>query len=80
MRVALYARFCSESQRETSIIDQYRSCENYAARQHGWEIIQRYEDRAISGTKDADARPGYRQVLADVKAKLFDVVLVDDFS
>lgn len=80
MRVALYARYSSEGQREASIDDQYRNCENYAKRQDGWEIAHRYQDKAISGSKDADGRPGYKQLLADAQANRFSVVLVDDFS
>jgi site-specific DNA recombinase len=77
MRVALYARYSSEHQKESSIIDQNRNCEQRAARE-GWTITARYEDKAISGT--TAERPGYQQLLTDAKAKQFDVVLVDDFS
>ena len=49
MNVAMYARFSSEHQRETSITDQFRNCEQYAARQ-GWTVTHRYEDKAISGS------------------------------
>ena len=47
MRVALYARYPSEGQREASIDDQFRT----AGRQDGWTITARYQDQAISGTK-----------------------------
>jgi site-specific DNA recombinase len=77
MRVALYARYSSEHQKESSITDQFRNCETRAARE-GWTITARYEDKAISGT--TSERPGYQQLLADAKAKQFDIVLVDDFS
>jgi hypothetical protein len=33
MRVAVYARYSSEHQREASIDDQIRNCEQYATRQ-----------------------------------------------
>ncbi len=80
MRVALYARYSSEGQREASIDDQYRNCEAYAKRQDGWTITHRYHDKAISGSQNANGRPGYRQMLTDAQARHFDVVLVDDFS
>ena len=73
-------RFSSENQREASIDDQFRNCETYADRQHGWEIIHRYEDNAVSGSQNASGRTGYRQMLADALEKRFDVLLVDDFS
>ena len=77
MRAALYARYSSEHQKESSITDQFRNCETRATRE-GWTITARYADRAISGT--TAERPEYQQMLKDAKAKLFDVLLVDDFS
>ncbi len=79
MRVAFYGRFSSDKQKDSSIDQQYRNCERFAERE-GWTIAQRYEDRAISGSKGEDGRPGYKQMLTEAKAKLFDVLLVDDFS
>ena len=77
MRAALYARYSTESQRESSIEDQYRNCERYGQRQ-GWTIVARYQDKALSGA--SRARPGYQQLLADGQARQFDVLLVDDLS
>ena len=77
MNCALYARYSSENQREASIDDQFRNCEQYAARQ-GWAITHRYADKALSGS--THERPRYQQMLKDAQAKLFDVLLVDDFS
>ena len=77
MRVALYARFSSEHQKESSIEDQNRNCETRATRE-GWTITARYADRAISGT--TSDRPDYQRMLKDAKAKAFDILLVDDFS
>src|SRR5688572_6208040 len=77
MRVALYARYSSENQKESSITDQYRNCEQYAARQ-GWSISARYEDRSISGT--TAERNGYKEMLRQAKAKQSEVLLVNDFS
>ena len=48
MKCAIYARYSSDLQRETSIDDQFRRCEEFAAKQ-GWEIVDRFADRAISG-------------------------------
>ncbi|MGH7183568.1 MAG: recombinase family protein, partial [Nitrospiraceae bacterium] len=80
MRVALYARFSSDNQKAASIDDQFRNCESYAQRQDDWTITHRYEDRAISGSQNAAGRPGYKQMLADAQARLFDILLVDDLS
>ena len=77
MKAATYCRFSSKHQKDSSIEDQLRNCEQYATRQ-GWTIMCRYEDKAISGT-DA-TRPGYQQMLTDAKAKQFNALLVDDLS
>ena len=60
LRCACYARFSSDRQSPTSIVDQVRKCRDYAERQ-GWRVLDRhiYADEAVSGaTTD---RPGLRQ-------------------
>ena len=61
MRAALYARFSTDKQRDTSIDDQMRECER-VARAAGLEVVARYEDKGISG--GTAARPGYQALLA----------------
>ena len=46
-RLALYARYSTDLQREASIDDQLRLCQAYASRQ-GWIVAGCYHDRAIS--------------------------------
>lgn len=77
MRVATYARFSSDRQKESSITDQQRNCQQRAAKE-GWVIVANYEDHAISGT--TEDRPGYQAMLKAAQQKEFDIVLVDDFS
>lgn len=77
MRVAIYARFSSEGQREASIDDQARNGEHYAVSQ-GWHVVARFDDKAISGAKRD--RPGYQAMLAAAKRREFDVLVVDDLS
>lgn len=79
MRAAIYSRYSSEGQREASIEDQNRNCEGYAKRQ-GWKVVERYADKAISGTQDEKRREGYAAMLRAARAKQFDVLLVDDLS
>lgn len=45
MRVALYARYSSDNQRDASIEDQLRQCRERAARE-GWTVVETYSDRA----------------------------------
>src|SRR5688572_7632750 len=48
MKVAIYARYSSDNQRDASIADQLRICREFAARQ-GWTVVQEFTDHAISG-------------------------------
>lgn len=79
-RCTIYARYSSDMQRDTSIEDQFRRCEEYAAGQ-GWTIVQKYADRATSGAATAGRRE--LQALLHAARELprkFDRVLVDDTS
>lgn len=77
MRVAAYARYSSDQQRDASLEDQLRNCRAYAERQ-GWPEPVAYTDAAISGARED--RPGYRMLLRDAGERRFDVLLVDDLS
>ncbi|MCW8059127.1 recombinase family protein [Agrobacterium tumefaciens] len=71
-RVALYARYSSDNQRDASIEDQLRQCRERAARE-GWTVVETYSDRAISGV--SLIRSGIQSLLADAQAGRFDMVL-----
>jgi site-specific DNA recombinase len=73
-RVALYARYSSDNQRDASIEDQLRLCRTYAERQ-SWTIVGSYADRAVSG--DSLLRAGIQAVIADAQQGRFDVVLAE---
>lgn len=75
MRVALYARYSSDQQREASIEDQLRDCRAYAARE-GWTIVEEYSDAAISGA--STHRPSLQALVRD--AGRFDVVLTESLD
>lgn len=71
-RVALYARYSSDNQRDASIEDQLRQCRERATRE-GWTIVESYFDRAISGA--SLIRSGIQTLLADAQAGRYDMVL-----
>ncbi len=71
-RVALYARFSSDNQRDASIDDQLRLCRIYAEKQ-GWTIVGTYQDRAVSGA--SLVRAGIQGLLVDALHGQFDIVL-----
>ena len=77
MKAAIYARFSTDKQSDSSIEDQSRNCTRYADRL-GMEIVHRFEDKAISGT--SKMRPGYQAMLAAAERGEFSALLVDDLS
>ena len=80
MKVVIYARYSSESQRSESIDGQIRAIEEYTKRK-GYEIVGTYIDRAKSAT--TDRRPEFLKMIEDSKSKKFDIVCVhklDRFS
>lgn len=72
-RAAIYARFSSDNQKETSIDDQVRECRAFAKRS-GLKIVGVYDDHAMTGRNDN--RPGLQRLIQDSAGKLFDIVLV----
>lgn len=76
-RVALYARYSSDKQREASIEDQIRLCEE-RARREGWTLVRRYKDQAISGA--SLMRPGIQALMQDAQGGAFDLVLTESLD
>ena len=74
IRVAIYARFSTDKQRDASIEDQIDSCRELAARE-GWQITGTYHDRATSGA--SMLRPGIEALQRDAKLGKFDLVLAE---
>src|SRR5262245_17340880 len=81
VRVACYARFSSDLQRQTSLDDQLAAAQRYA-HAHGWTVLsdQVYTDAGLSGA--SLERPGIQSLLAAAaqQPRPFDVLLVDDSS
>ena len=77
MKVALYARYSSDNQRDASIADQLRVCRAYAERQ-GWTIGEEYTDHAVSGA--TLLRAGFQALMRDALNKRFDVVLAESLD
>jgi|HubBroStandDraft_4_1064222.scaffolds.fasta_scaffold02724_5 site-specific DNA recombinase len=77
MKAALYARYSIEKQSEASVADQLRVCERIAQR-HGFEIVARFDDAAISG--GTAQRPNYQAMLGAARRREFDVIVSEDSS
>lgn len=79
-KAVIYARYSCEKQTEISIEGQLDECTKYAA-QNGYQIIDTYIDRAISGR--TDQRDAFQCMLKDSSLKAFEAVIVyklDRFS
>ena len=81
-RCAIYSRYSSDLQRDSSIEDQIRMCRQFA-RQRQWTVVEEFvvADKAISGAS-VSGRRILQSLLSAAKSKPvpFDCVLVEDTS
>ena len=77
MKVALYARYSSDNQRDASIADQLRVCRAFSERQ-GWSICEEYTDHAVSGA--TLLRAGFQALMRDALNRRFDIVLAESLD
>ena len=77
MKVAIYARYSSDNQRDASIADQMRVCRAFAERQ-GWAISQEYSDHAVSGA--TLLRSGFQALMRAALNRTFDVGLAESLD
>lgn len=68
----IYARYSSSSQRDESIEDQIADCTVYAERR-GYNVINVYSDKALSGT--TDHRPNFLKMIDDAKQGQFKYII-----
>ena len=76
LRAALYARYSTDKQRETSIADQLRAA-RLRADGEGWLIVATHLDEGVSGTTPMAFRCGGKALLADAIADRIDVLIVE---
>jgi site-specific DNA recombinase len=74
VKIAIYARYSSDSQRDASIADQLRVCRLHAEKQ-GWQVVEEYSDHAISGA--SLLRPGIQALISDAGRGRFHLVLAE---
>ena len=75
MRVALYARYSTDQQSETSAADQLAALRAHIARR-GWTEVSAYSDEGISGSALA-TRPGVQALMRAAAAGGVDLVLTE---
>lgn len=71
-RAVIYARYSSHNQREESIEQQVKKCQEYAKR-NGYTVIEIYSDKAITGK--TDERPQFQRMMRDSRKGTFDYVI-----
>jgi DNA invertase Pin-like site-specific DNA recombinase len=75
-RAALYARYSTDNQRQTSTQDQLRNCRAVALRE-GLEVAREYSDEETSAYTPLDRRPGSAELLADALAGRWQVLVIE---
>jgi len=75
-RVAAYARVSTSEQEKRHTIQIQVEELTQTIKERGWELVDRYVDNGYSGT--LQERPGIDRLLAEIKEKTIDVVLVTE--
>ena len=79
LRAAVYIRYSSENQRDGYSVEyQLDECKKYISDQ-GFVFVKAYIDEAVSG-KSANNRNAFFDLLSDVRAGMYDVVIVYKYS
>ena len=76
VRVALYARFSTDLQRQTSISDQLIAA-RARAEIEGWPVVIEHGDEGVSGAVPVALRPGGKALLGDASSGRFEVLIVE---
>ncbi len=71
-RAAIYARVSTDGQSTANQLQELRA----TAERNGWQVVQEFVDRGISGAKGRDKRPAFDALWKGVGRKDFDIVLV----
>src|SRR5262245_10536117 len=80
MKIAVYGRYSSDNQRDTSIEDQHRVVRRWAEA-HGHELVAEFSDAAVSGASTRLLN-GLQELLrsAFMQPAPFDAIVVDQLS
>src|SRR5437588_4209914 len=79
MKAAIYARFSTDRQSETSIADQERVCRARAAALE-LDVVAVHSDQATSGSTPVDRRAGSAALLAEAHAGRFSALLLESLD
>ena len=70
-RVAIYTRVSTDGQTTAN----QRLVLEQVAEKSRWDVVEVYEDHAVSGAKGRDQRPAFDQLCKDATRREFDVVM-----
>jgi DNA invertase Pin-like site-specific DNA recombinase len=70
-RAVIYTRVSTDKQTTDNQLRELKQ----VIKRHGWELIQTYQDKGVSGTKGRSERPQFDELLKAVIRKEFDIVL-----
>ncbi len=70
-RAAVYLRVSTDGQTTDNQLLELKK----AAKHAGWEIVDIYEDKGISGAKGREKRPGFDRLCKDATRRKFDIVM-----
>ncbi|MEZ0468952.1 recombinase family protein, partial [Phaeobacter sp. SYSU ZJ3003] len=74
LRAAIYARYSTDKQKDTSVEDQIRLCRRMCE-QNGWQVTEVFTDHALSG-KNA-LRPGYQRLIRAAECGQIDIIVAE---
>lgn len=79
-RVAIYGRVSSEHESQLSAFDNQVIWYDKEVQKHpGWELIEKYFDKGITGTQ-AKKRPSFLRMIKDAKQGKFDLIITREVS
>ena len=71
---AIYARYSTDKQKDTSVEDQIRLCRRLCE-QKGWQVTEVFTDHALSGKNTL--RPGYQRLIQAAECGQIDVIAAE---
>ena len=77
LRAAIYARYSTDKQKETSVEDQLRLCRRHCE-QKGWQVTEVFADHGISGT--TSQRPDYLRLLQAAERGEVDIIVAESLN
>ncbi|MFE5775129.1 recombinase family protein [Brachybacterium sp. NPDC056505] len=79
-RAAIYNRVSLDRDADEHAVTRQNTAAQALAASRGWDVVEVYTDNSISASKREIVRPGYEKMLADFRAGLFSIIIVQDLD